>query len=320
MTVGFASPIDGSPLTEKDGGLNDPSGHFFPIVGGIPRFCGPENYADNFGKQWNRFSRTQLDDPGTGLTFSEQRFFAESGWSPESLEGLDLLEVGSGAGRFSKVVLEKTGARLWSVDFSNAVDANLAENRAIAPERFNLAQASIYELPFGDNSFDRVFCFGVLQHTPDVAKSVEALVRKAKPGGEMVVDFYARRHVLSTFNAKYLLRPFTRRMDHDRLLQLIDENLDWLIRLFDTLNRLGLAPLTRFLPLADLRLFPETLSGSERREWALLDTFDMFSPEYDQPQRIKEVAAMFERSGARVSFAGHVDVEGSPAVVRAIKL
>ena len=320
MTVRFASPVDGSLLTEKDGGLTDKSGNFFQVVAGIPRFCGSENYADNFGKQWNRFSRTQLDDPDSGLTFSERRFFAESGWSPESLDGLDILEVGSGAGRFSKVVLEKTAARLWSVDYSNAVDANLAENGAIAPDRFNLAQASIYELPFGDDSFDRIFCFGVLQHTPDVAKSVEALIAKAKPGGEIAVDFYARRHAFSTFNAKYLLRPLTRRVEHDRLLQLIDDNIDWLIRLFDTLNRFGIAALTRFLPLADLRLFPAGLNESERREWALLDTFDMFSPEYDQPQRIKDVAAMFERSGARVSFSGHVDVEGSPAVVRAIKL
>jgi len=34
----------------------------------------------------------------------------------------------------------------------------------------HLFQASIYELPFAPRQFDKVFCFGVLQHTPDFKK------------------------------------------------------------------------------------------------------------------------------------------------------
>ena len=46
----------------------------------------------------------------------------------------------------------------------------------------------------------------------------------------------------------------------------------------------------------------------------------MFSPEYDNPQRIADVVRMFERNGARVTSAGHVDVgTGAAAVVRAVK-
>ena len=52
----------------------------------------------------------------------------------------------------------------------------------------------------------------------------------------------------------------------------------------------------------------------------VLDTFDMLSPEYDNPQRISTVAKMFERSGADVTFAGFVDNgTGRAAVVRAVK-
>jgi len=53
------------------------------------------------------------------------------------------------------------------------------------------------------------------------------------------------------------------------------------------------------------------LSRPQRREWALLDTFDMLSPEHDHPQRIADVAAMFERYGASVDFAGYVDLDGA---------
>ncbi len=69
------------------------------------------------------------------------------------------------------------------------------------------------------------------------------------------------------------------------------------------LVKMRLGALTRFLPIADLRaILPEGLSPKAAREWAVLDTFDMFSPEYDNPQRCEAVAAMFRRSGAKVSF------------------
>ena len=74
------------------------------------------------------------------------------------------------------------------------------------------------------------------------------------------------------------------------------------------------------LPVVDLRTLPPGLTPEQQREWAVLDTFDMFSPEYDNPQRVKAVAAMFRRSGAEVFFAGFVDTgTAQTAVVRAIR-
>lgn len=320
MKVTLINPANGNPLRDTGDALVDPEGHRFPVIAGVPRICESDNYAQSFGKQWTMFADTQIDRPESGLVASERRFFEETGWTPEELDGLDVLEVGSGAGRFSRVVLERTNGRLWSVDYSAAVEANRATNNAIAPDRFHLFQASIYEMPFPNESFDRVFCLGVLQHTPDFEKSVKALVDKAKPGGEIVVDFYSIRHPLTKLHAKYLLRPWTKRMPHDRLLDLIERNADWLIRLSDAMTRAGLGVLTRFLPLVDLRNFPSGLDPKLRREWAVLDTFDMFSPEHDHPQRIRDVTAMFERSGADVNFAGEVDAgSGLASVVRAKK-
>ena len=320
--VSLINPANGLALREQDGVLIDEAGNSFPTVQGIPRICEADNYTQNFGLQWNLFDSTQLDRPASGIELSAKRFFTETGWSRDALDGKDVLEVGSGAGRFTKVVLEETNARLWSVDYSNAVEANLRNNGAIAPKRLRLFQASIYEMPFPDGSFDKVFCLGVLQHTPDFEASVRALVAKAKPGGEIVVDFYPIRGWWTKLNAKYLLRPFTRRMKHDRLLGLIDRNIDWLIAAHRTLTRWRLGALTRLLPIADLRyVLPKGLSPKGQREWALLDTFDMFSPEYDQPQRVARVAEMFRRAGATVTFAGFVDVAGAQAAaVRAVRV
>jgi SAM-dependent methyltransferase len=277
------------------------------VVNGIPRFADIDNYSESFGFQWTRFAATQLHP------HSSERLWRETGWTAAELDGRDILEVGSGAGRFSRVILEETRANLYSVDYSSAVDANLRNNGSIAPDRFHLYQASIYDMPFADGSFDKVLCLGVLQHTPDFEASVRALVSKAKPGGEIVVDFYPIRGWWTKVHAKYLLRPFAKRMPNDRLLRLIERNAGWLIAAHQGLTKARLHALTRFLPLADLEAtMPKGLSRDQLRDWAVLDTFDMFSPEFDNPQRTEAVVAMFERAGARVT---HVET----GLVRAVR-
>jgi SAM-dependent methyltransferase len=318
MTVPIINPANRLALKREGDALVDEKGNRFPIIAGVPRVCDPENYTSNFGLQWNAFRETQIDTGQADI--SKPRFFAETAWCPEDLDGFDILEVGSGAGRFSQVVLTHTRANLYSVDYSSAVEANLANNGAIAPGRFHLFQASIYEMPFPDDAFDKVFCLGVLQHTPDFAASVKSLVDKAKPGGEIVVDFYCIRGFWTKITGKYLLRPFTRRMDQERLLELVRAHAGWMMTVAQGMNRVGLHALTRFLPIPDLAIMPRGLTRDQLREWVVLDTFDMLSPEYDDPQRIHTVAKMFDSSGADVTFAGFVDNgTGRAAVVRAIK-
>jgi SAM-dependent methyltransferase len=232
------------------------------------------------------------------------------------------LEVGSGAGRFTKIILEETKANLYSIDYSDAVSANFRNNGHFG-ERLHLFQASIYEMPFPDNSFDKVFCFGVLQHTPDFRRSVKSLIDKAKPGGEVIVDFYPIAGWWTKIHAKYLLRPLTKKMPHDKLLNRIDRNADRLISLYNFFDRIKLGKLVnRFIPVCDIRgTLPSNLSKEQLREWVVLDTFDMFSPEHDHPQKISTVKKWFEEFGAEVSFAGFMMYSGNKriAVVKGVK-
>jgi len=325
MKIDLINPQNGLLLIHDRDQLIDDNGMKFPIIEGIPRFVDSENYATSFHFQWEKFAKTQLDKEKEGLSFSKQRFFAETLWKHQNLIGENILEVGSGAGRFSKVVLEQTLGNLYSVDYSGAVDTNRKNNIGIAPERFHLFQASVYELPFPDGSFDKVFCFGVLQHTPDFERSVKCLINKAKIGGEVVVDFYPINGWWTKIQSKYILRPITKRISHQRLFKLIEKNIDWLIKAHFILHRIGLGLLTRFLPVCNIKeTLPGQLSPEELREHSILDTFDMFSPEHDHPQRLKAVVKMFEKYQAKVKFSGKVkitDGDGSVAtVVRAIRL
>jgi SAM-dependent methyltransferase len=315
--IHLVNPFNYKKLFKFDLGLTDFGGFWIPIVNEIPRFSGM-NYTDNFGFQWNQFGKTQIDSKTNKL--SEKRLLAQLDLLKLQLDGnSNILEVGSGAGRFTRVILENSDATLYSIDYSNAVDTNLNNNIDYI-ERLNLVQASIYELPFEQNSFDLVFCIGVLQHTPDFSKSIDCLVDKVKKGGKIVVDFYPINGFWTFFHAKYILRPITKRMKHDYLLKIIENNIDWLIIFLDILQKLKIGILNRFLPVANLKLFPKSLNKNERREWAILDTFDMFSPVFDKPQRLKNVIKMFQKSGCTIDFAGFVDYEGgSSIVIRATK-
>ena len=233
-----------------------------------------------------------------------------------------VLEVGSGAGRFTNVVMRETKAVLGSIDYSGAVEANFKNNGLFAKEgRLRLAQASIYEMPFPENYFEKVFCFGVLQHTPDFKESLFALYAKTKPGGELVVDFYPIKGWWTKLHSKYLLRPITKKMSHEKFLRAIETITPAMITTSKFLHYFGLGALTRLLPVCDIKnTLPHNLNKEELREHVTLDTFDMFSPAYDNPQRIETVVKWLREAGAEVRFADFVHFNNaSAAVVRCMK-
>ena len=315
----LVNPFNHKPLVATSDGLQDADSNKFPFKNGAYSFVKEDNYTGNFGYQWNMFSGTQIDKSSNNQ-LSQKRFFAQTGWEKEDLTGKNILEVGSGAGRFSQIVLDHTKANLYSVDYSNAVEANYKNNGP--HERFHLYQASVYELPFAPAQFDKVFCFGVLQHTPDVEASVKALINMLKPGAELVVDFYSISGWWTKIHAKYLLRPFTKKMSNEVLYKKIDRNVDWLIKTNRFFSKIGIGKFAnRFLPICDIDgTFPEGLSKEKLREMVVLDTFDMFSPQYDQPQRIQTVVNWFKKYGMENVWGGYVhDGKFKSSVVKGVK-
>lgn len=124
--------VNRNPLRYDGDAQVDGNGVVYPIIYGIPRVCERSDHAGNSGKQWNLFRLTPIDPAEAGQTLGPLRFFVEAGWLPQQLDGVDMLGVGSGAGRFTCVVLEHTRADLCSVDCSSAIEANLKANRDFA--------------------------------------------------------------------------------------------------------------------------------------------------------------------------------------------
>lgn len=269
----------------------------YPIVRGIPRFVPSENYAASFGRQWNKFARLQLDSQN-GSSFSRQRFYSITEWDPSELNGKLVLDAGCGAGRFSEVV-QQDGAQVVAVDLSSAVDA--CRRNLSSKSQIHWVQASIYELPFRDGTFDYVYCIGVIQHTPDPKRSVLSLLPKAAIGGKAGLWIYELnwKSFIGTSGFKYLLRPWTKRLPLARLEKL-SERLETLCRPVNRrcrrAGKLGRA-LMRLLPTACAHLHGLPLSDEDFREWVVLDTFDMYSPAHDHPQRFATVRRWMESAG-----------------------
>ena len=274
----------------------------YDVRDGIVRFVGSDNYAKNFGFQWNRFQSTQLDSK-TGLGLSARRFWAQSRW-PRDLSGQLVLEAGSGAGRFTEILVG-TGARLFTFDYTAAVDANRRSNEVNANVEF--AQADIVRMPFREGTFDRVVCLGVLQHTPSARASLASLVKVLKPGGHLVADHYAF-NALTPFRGKYWLRPLTRGRKPEALFPLVSRYFEFCYGAVGKARPvLGPASthLADMLGICDYR--DEIPDASEElvREMSLLDTFDMLLPMYDRPRTQATIRRWLHELGMR-----EIDVTG----------
>jgi ubiquinone/menaquinone biosynthesis C-methylase UbiE len=246
------------------------------------------HYSDSFGFQWAKFHATQLDS-STGLKLSFNRFWGNVGWKPKDLYGKTVLEVGSGAGRFTEILLD-AGAILTTVDASEAIEVNRASNGSKGDVTF--VRADIYEMPVQDNSFDFVFCYGVIQHLPDAERAIQSLVAKIKPGGKISIDHYLKTSRLDPFNQpKYFWRRWTVGMDQEKLLGIIRGYMPYWIPIHTAIMRVPY-----FGPkLAAATLIPcwnytrDGLNKKQRLEWAILDTFDALSPVYDTPRTLQEM-------------------------------
>ena len=266
----------------------------FPVVGAIPRFVPKENYAESFGLQWNRFASTQIDSK-VGTDRSEIRFREETLWGERDLTGKLVLDAGCGSGRFSEIAL-KLGASLIAVDYSSAVEAS--RQNLTAPDKL-IVQGDLAALPMLDQTFDYIYCIGVLQHTSEPARIVKELLRCLKIGGEITLTFYENSswHVL--WYSKYVIRPLTKRLPKALLLKIIERTSSVWFPLTSFLFSLpgNLSRGFRFLiPIANYVEYKYTNPKIARDE-AILDTFDMLSPSYDKPIKKSEIQSWISESG-----------------------
>ena len=282
----------------KEGVLESENGEKYSIRNYIPRFSN-EDYAESFSIQWEKHPEILMNN-FSGYSVYETRFREETRW-PVDLSGELILEAGCGLGAFTPFAL-RSGATIISLDLSRSVEVAL-ENIGES-ERNGFFQASIYDIPFEDGIFDRIFCFGVLQHTPDPKMAFDSLISKLKPGGSIAIDSYVvpdpslgGGHRL--LRAKYKVRKIIPRIPARALHVCVSAYvfMFWpLMRMLYKWHPNGVE-LSRSMLIDDYAARMVGMDPKYFKEFAVLDIFDFLSPTYDIPQTEVSLRELFMAAG-----------------------
>jgi SAM-dependent methyltransferase/uncharacterized protein YbaR (Trm112 family) len=252
-------------------------GSLYPIVDGIPRMMVTTpgtagEIARSFGFQWRVRAQGWFEHSTLyGLSSDEERrnFFDRLGISPEELAGKTILDAGCGDG-FLLSILGQFSARVVGIDINSAIA--IPHRRCRDFSNVAIIQADILTPPFSLESFDYVWCEGVLVCTDEPQKAFRALSDLVKPGGRLYVWVY----------------PSERLSIYQRIRDLL--------RVAHHLPRPLLLPLCYVLAIP-LALAQRLLARRERIESVQTIAFGLFdnlSPRVQSRHSVAEVRGWFE--------------------------
>jgi len=102
----------------------------------------------------------------------------------------DVLEIGVGMGA-DHIELAKAGPRgLTGVDLTPRAIEHVTRRLQVYGLNSRLQVADAEHLPFADESFDFVYSWGVLHHSPDTPQAIREVWRILRPGGKTRVMIY----------------------------------------------------------------------------------------------------------------------------------
>jgi SAM-dependent methyltransferase len=169
----------------------------------------------DFGEQWLKY-------PDNEGFFGSLELFSDMIFpflKPDQLRDCRVAEIGSGAGRIVKMLLEAGAKHVIAVEPSDSFD--ILRRNISQPEKVTFLKITGDQLPAYGN-LDYVFSIGVLHHIPNPAPVIEAAFKALRPGGHFLVWLYGKEG-----NGLYLalLKPariLTKRLPHFMLAFLVE--------------------------------------------------------------------------------------------------
>lgn len=142
--------------------------------------CGEELYLKGFDKD------SYLNQSNIRYSLEPEIIvFAEF----PKFKGKRTLEIGVGLGADHQKLAEH-GAILSGIDLTPRAINHTKRRFELMGLNSELQIADAENLPFEDNSFDAVYSWGVLHHSPDTQKAVHEVYRVLKPGGMAKIMVY----------------------------------------------------------------------------------------------------------------------------------
>lgn len=101
--------------------------------------------------------------------------------------GERVLDAGCGDGSILFALKNHFDVSIVGADFSEEALANAGKNSIRKGYALESHKADTRELPFQDNSIDKIFSLGVVEHLPNPENAVNELARCLKPNGVLVL-------------------------------------------------------------------------------------------------------------------------------------
>jgi len=118
------------------------------------------------------------------------------------MHGRRVLEIGCGMGCMAMNWAQR-GAEFTAIDLNPISIAQTRQRFELFELQGDIRQADAETLPFPDNTFDYVYSWGVLHHTPGTAQAIAEICRVLKPGAQAGVMLYHRRSFLFMLTVAY---------------------------------------------------------------------------------------------------------------------
>ena len=187
-----------------------------------------------------------------------------------------VLEVGCGIGT-DLLQFARAGADIYGVDLSGRSIGLAKRQLELYDFEGDVREADAEALPFEDNTFDLVYSWGVIHHTPDAPRAVREIHRVLKPHGRICVMIYHKYSLfamqaylvcgflrlqplrtLDNIIANHVESPGTRVYSRKQAMQLFQDFADLRVKTVLTPYdmRYGRG---RYLPAWVLRLIPDAL-------------------------------------------------------------
>ena len=114
----------------------------------------------------------------------------------ERWRGRRVLEVGCGLGT-DLLQFARGGAHVIGTDLTEHATRLTRQRLSLDGLPGTAFVADAERLPFANDSFDLVYSWGVIHHTPDTATAASEIVRVCRPGGRVAVMVYHRRSLFA---------------------------------------------------------------------------------------------------------------------------
>jgi 2-polyprenyl-3-methyl-5-hydroxy-6-metoxy-1,4-benzoquinol methylase len=242
-------------------------------------------YVDNFGKQWRDYRDVQID--------SKNNFFISRDYLMEMLfddinilKNKKILEIGSGAGRFTEY-LSYYSKECVSLDLSSAIYHNIAKDKS----NTSFIKADFNKL-ISEKKFDIVFCRGVLQHTPNPLKSLLKIHSFINENGYVFFDVYKMPKIGYLHPKYFFWRPLIKNLiKYETFEKFLKKRIKFLLKIKRFIKSILFN--SNFLSDSIIPVWDYedklNISKSKLEMWSVMDTLDGIYAKYDFPQKNKNI-------------------------------